>query len=348
MKGQLASEHTRLIVPDEQLIRLGYPYKTFHILIPERRGERVKKVDHIDKPENTKTQKEETTMKLNMKLVHIALSCLLLSGSILTKKEFEMKNFAICLLVISLTIIIGTIGAFAVDESLGLYFSFEQVDGNTVKDLSGKGNDASIQGSPKITEGKYGKAMEFAGNIADKLIVPHNASLNPDNGAVTLVVWVYPTQFVGEWELVILKWQDANPEEFAYHLSLHNKKASLFLKTEAGAWVESIGKTTLLENEWQHIAAVADGEGTVKVYLNGVEDGIANYDGTIADTTVGVCIGGKIDGALFPFHGKMDEVAIFNRTLSADEIKNLMAGIISPVESQGKLAVTWASIKAKW
>ena len=42
MKGQLTSEHTRLIVPDKQLVRLdyplGFPHNTFHILIPKRRG----------------------------------------------------------------------------------------------------------------------------------------------------------------------------------------------------------------------------------------------------------------------------------------------------------------------
>jgi len=34
----LTSEHTRLIVPDKQLVRLGYPYNTLHILIPKRHG----------------------------------------------------------------------------------------------------------------------------------------------------------------------------------------------------------------------------------------------------------------------------------------------------------------------
>jgi len=242
-------------------------------------------------------------------------------------------------------VITSTVGVFAADKSLGLYFDFDNVNGNTVKDLSGKGNDGTMNGAPKITDGKYGKGIEFAGDIADKVIIPHNESLNPDNGAVTLMVWVYPTQFVGEWELVILKWQDANPAEFTYHLTLHNKKASLFIKPKVVAWLEAIGKTTLSEKEWYHVAAVADGKDKLTVYLNGIEDGSANYDGTIADTTVNVCIGGKIDGALFPFHGKMDEVAIFNRALSADEIKNLMAGIVSPVELQERLAVTWGQVK---
>ena len=258
-----------------------------------------------------------------------------------------MRNCTTCLLIAGLIVITATFGAFAADISMGLYFDFDHVEGNKIKDLSGKGNDGTMNGSPKITDGKYGKGIEFAGNIADKLVIPHDVSLNPDNGAVTLMVWLYPTQFVGEWELVILKWQDANPAEFAYHLSLHNKKASLFIKPKVVPWLEAIGKTTLLEKEWYHVAAVADGKGKLTVYLNGIEDGSANYDGTIADTTVDVCIGGKIDGALFPFHGKMDDVAIFNKELGADEIKNLMAGIINPVEPQGKLAVTWASVKTR-
>lgn len=199
----------------------------------------------------------------------------------------------------------------------------------------------------KIIAGKYGNAAEFTGNTTDKIIIPHNESLNPKNGAVTLMMWVYPTQFVGEWELALLKWQDANPAKFAYHLSLYNKKASIYVKPANVAWLEAIGKTTLSEKEWYHITSVADGINSLRIYVNVIEDGNTIYDGTIADTKVDVCIGGKIDGALFPIHGMIDEVAIFNRLLSDEEIKQSMKSIASSVELDGKLAVTWSFIKAK-
>jgi len=43
----------------------------------------------------------------------------------------------------------------------------------------------------------------------------------------------------------------------------------------------------------------------------------------------------------------MDEVAILNRAVSQAEIKALMEGIISPVEPQDKVAVTWGAIKGE-
>ena len=50
------------------------------------------------------------------------------------------------------------------------------------------------------------------------------------------------------------------------------------------------------------------------------------------------------------FIGTMDEVAIFNKALSEAEVKNFMNTNIDKflsVESQSKLATTWANLKAK-
>jgi hypothetical protein len=50
------------------------------------------------------------------------------------------------------------------------------------------------------------------------------------------------------------------------------------------------------------------------------------------------------------FSGTMDEVAIFNRALSGDEVKQFMNSSIDKllsVESKGKLVTTWAELKAE-
>ena len=44
------------------------------------------------------------------------------------------------------------------------------------------------------------------------------------------------------------------------------------------------------------------------------------------------------------FKGLIDEVMIYDRTLNADDLKRL-ATVGLPVESKGKLAITWAELK---
>ena len=49
-----------------------------------------------------------------------------------------------------------------------------------------------------------------------------------------------------------------------------------------------------------------------------------------------------------PYTGTIDEVAIFNRELSAAEIQDIYSngiGISSPVKPAGKLATTWGELK---
>jgi hypothetical protein len=74
-------------------------------------------------------------------------------------------------------------------------------------------------------------------------------------------------------------------------------------------------------NAWSHIAGTYDGS-TMRAYLNGVEIYSAAQSGTITDGTyvIGTYGGGLQDG-VHNFHGILPEGKIYNRALSAEEIK---------------------------
>jgi len=54
-------------------------------------------------------------------------------------------------------------------------------------------------------------------------------------------------------------------------------------------------------------------------------------------------------GTIWPFKGIIDDVGLFNKALSADDIKNIMndglSSTLAVVSSLGKLTTTWAEIK---
>ena len=70
--------------------------------------------------------------------------------------------------------------------------------------------------------------------------------------------------------------------------------------------------------EWNHVLLTRHGE-SVKVYLNGKLDIEAN---TSAGTIPGVFIGGRCDGA-DSWEGRLDEVAVFDRALTGEEVSSL-------------------------
>ena len=74
------------------------------------------------------------------------------------------------------------------------------------------------------------------------------------------------------------------------------------------------GPTAVATNKWYHLAGVADSSGSVKLYLNGEQDGSGNSKLTHAD--IDLRIGARHPnaggaGIVDPFPGILDEVAIF-------------------------------------
>jgi len=77
------------------------------------------------------------------------------------------------------------------------------------------------------------------------------------------------------------------------------------------------GKTDLKLKEWYHVALVRDGK-KVTVYLNGKEEIAGEAENTVPEKSL-IFFGGRCD-KFAGFEGKIDEAAIFNRALSAEEI----------------------------
>ena len=88
------------------------------------------------------------------------------------------------------------------------------------------------------------------------------------------------------------------------------------------------------------------------IYKNGVEVGSMAKAGKLAvDPSVNMAIGSQPDGVVdtqvSPFEGIIDDVAIWNRALTVDEIAEMMGNGIPAlaVEPGGKLATVWGAIK---
>ena len=104
----------------------------------------------------------------------------------------------------------------------------------------------------------------------------------------------------------------------------------LRLNCQGGAIV---GSTDLRDNNWHHVVAVLKDDGTpdnseVKLYVDGAEETYSSITSQPIDTTShsNVTIGASYlhDGTVVvPFIGRIDDVRIYNRRLSENEIKLL-------------------------
>ncbi len=93
--------------------------------------------------------------------------------------------------------------------------------------------------------------------------------------------------------------------------------------------IQRYSNTVLATNTWYHVAGVYDATArTLNIYINGVLDN-GVLSGTVpaaqTDTNVNVNIAQRAGlPGTFNFQGRIDEVHIFNRALSASEIQNDM------------------------
>jgi hypothetical protein len=177
-------------------------------------------------------------------------------------------------------------------------------------DESGMGNNGTLNGGVTWnSSGKYGGAYQFDGSD-DHIKVPNNAVLNLKN--FTMEVWVN-YQNNGLFDVILAKRESTGPEE--YQLAIDANYAP------QGAirfdWDNTYTGTTIIpQNTWTHIAVTFNGT-AVKFYVNGILTNTFSANST-TNTTANLYLGTDVHSDRFK--GEIDEVTIYNRSLTADEI----------------------------
>lgn len=230
------------------------------------------------------------------------------------------------------------------EEGLVLWFSFEKPPtGDTVKDLSGKGNDGQINGEVKWTpDGKYGGGMEFKNG---GIIVPNSESLTFED-AITIALWIKSEDVPDAYRrLVTCGWGDKG----SYILGIDNHWMNMAFAwdiiNDGGTRFDANLDGLCIPGEWQFVTGTYDGE-KLRLYVNGelkVESSASGKINGAYDIEIGW---GEAPPGAGPFVGVMDEVRIYNRALSEEEIKQCMEEpSVQALNSYGKLPALWGKIK---
>lgn len=217
-----------------------------------------------------------------------------------------------------LSLFMGTVMGQAPTNGLVAYYPFT---GNA-SDASGNANNGTVVGATLTTDrnGVANSAYQFNNNY---ITVPNSASLQGVNPNLTFTSWV----FIDSWEVfngisyasILCKSNIGTAAQ--YRLSLTGTGFSLI---NNGQFLNNYSSgTTINSGQWVFVAATATATQT-SLYINGNLVGTANYDMTFANNnTLPLEIGRDAAGATDYFHGKIDEVRIYNRVLSLCEIRQV-------------------------
>src|SRR5213079_1370928 len=231
------------------------------------------------------------------------------------------RHHVTTLVLLAVTIHVGGSPASA-QTGLVAAYSFDEGTGTTVADASGNNHTGTVSGATWTTAGRYGSALTFNGTTA-KVTVLNAASLRLTTG-MTLEAWVYPTAAPTGWRAVIDKNVDG------YYLMASSDQGNR--PAVGGAWPPGnrilVGPSGLAVNTWTHLAGTFDGA-MVRLYVNG--ELVASQAQTAALTaTAGTLQIGSDSYAGENFAGRIDEVRIYNRALTAAEIQADMTTAVEP------------------
>ncbi len=221
------------------------------------------------------------------------------------------------------------------------YWPFDRVSviGTTSLDRSTSKYNGSLSGGPTVTSGQIGQALNFDGSD-DFMSLGSSDYLNVNATAdMTISGWFFRDTFTTD-DVIVAKIYGIGPGETGYGVYISSGDQLIF---KIGDGVQTYTVTTSMTfttSVWTHFSIVwdQDSAANTKIYING-QSVSTSTSGTISDIddasyshTFRV---GALSAGGEPFDGKIDEVRVYNRTLTANEVLTLYSftGIGSEVNS---------------
>jgi hypothetical protein len=197
-------------------------------------------------------------------------------------------------------------------------YGFNEGSGAAVGDASGKGNSGTAANTTWSATGKYGKALSFNGTNSI-VSIPNAASLQLTSG-MTLEAWANPSALGTTWRTLLFKQKTGGMN---YALYANNNLGKPNGQADIGGEKNVVGTAGLALNAWSHVAATYDGS-ALKLYVNGSLVATTAVSGPINTSNGALTIGGNTVWNEW-FKGLIDEVRVYNRSLSQSEIQTDMA-----------------------
>ncbi|PIN73245.1 hypothetical protein COV20_03370 [Candidatus Woesearchaeota archaeon CG10_big_fil_rev_8_21_14_0_10_45_16] len=215
-----------------------------------------------------------------------------------------------------------------------LNMPFEAMGGNegeSTKDYSSKSNNGTVTGAVWNQTGGYDGfgAYEFD-DTADYITIPYTPSLNITQN-LTISVWIKAQQQQGNSRVIFRG-------TLGYNLYLFGSTGSLYFGNNNGQIKTTA--TTFEDDTWHHVVAMKNGtSGSFADYdliIDGVDvettssGSFVEFNGDGSDLSLGI--------SSIAFNGSMDELKIFNRSLSIEQIMAIYNNRTETIVSQETLA----------
>jgi hypothetical protein len=202
------------------------------------------------------------------------------------------------------------------ESGLVVYYTFEDIVGDSVQDVSGSGLNGGLVGEVQLTDGYTGNALEFNG--IDTYIELVNSPALELYDQITISVWVFQydagnsddNPWVIKGDNIGIKHKNNNSIEFYCH------------GDDEQWYVCQMPCDDSYNYDWHHMVGTYDGA-DLMLYVDGVFITSTQFGGFILETELPFNIARNPANPTRFYEGVIDEVRIYGIALTADEVTEL-------------------------
>jgi hypothetical protein len=209
------------------------------------------------------------------------------------------------------------------DPNLVGWWKFEAGRDTMVVDWSGHGHHGTISGAANVqwVSSTFNLGLEFLGDYQGYVELPPNLVTT---GSGSVLMWINTTQDDDEgmlWYGSAVNYGNGYGGENEIHINIDDPGAGeldFFLEEDGSGSDITINGPEVGGMGWTHVAATWDLASGCRLYVNGVQVGFEPHNTNVQDLVV-MRLGSAAEDDVF-YEGIMDDVRLFNRALSADEV----------------------------
>ena len=169
--------------------------------------------------------------------------------------------------------------------------------------------------------------LAFNSTNSDYVEIPNASSLIANSTTFSMSGWVYPQANPAAHAGIMGIRNNSDADFYLLQLQNSNNVEARF-RNSAGTNFDIVGSNLLDLNQWQHLAFTYDGS-NIYLYKDGVLVSSSLANGTITQTMQSFKIGALDFGAGFYLTGSLDEIRLWNATLSPSTITNWMCAEVT-------------------
>ena len=235
------------------------------------------------------------------------------------------------------------------DPNLVAWYTLDEGAGKTAIDWSGHNGHGQLVGDVQWVDGINSSALEFDGSGGDYVEAPDAPNVTGTNSR-TVTAWIKTADY-GE----IASWgQNVAGQKWIFRVQESNGTPGA-IRVEANGGYQ-VGSIDVRDDEWHHAAAVLVDDGSpdvveIALYVDGFLESISAQLDEPIDTAAGAVRIGQSAWGSRPFNGRIDDVRIYDKAFTEDEIRQTFGNVLLAWQPQpvfGAVGDIWRMAELSW